>query len=128
MDQYGLRRACQWSGNSASTAMKTYALVKKCDFEDVGMAEKVDAKSDAISAVDAKCDAESASTTEQKPRKKSTVENSNSLPCISVGDIGLEPTTSTMSNESCGIGFRLRKQNICIRHTPHRWVGRVNRR
>ncbi len=101
MDQYGLRRACQWSGNSASTAMKTYALVKKCDFEDVGMAEKVDAKcdakSDAISAVDAKCDAESASTTEQKPRKKSTVENSNSLPCISVGDIGLEPTTSTMS-------------------------------
>ena len=89
MDQYGLRRACQWSGNSASTAMKTYALVKKCDFEDVGMAEKVDAKCDAISAVDAKSDAESASTTEQKPRKKSTVENSNSLPCISVGDIGL---------------------------------------
>ena len=77
--------------------MKTYALVKKCDFEDVGMAEKVDAKCDAISAVDAKSDAESASTTEQKPRKKSTVENSNSLPCISVGDIGLEPTTSTMS-------------------------------
>ncbi len=27
--------------------MKTYALVKKCDFEDVGMAEKADAKSDA---------------------------------------------------------------------------------
>ena len=61
------------------------------------MAEKSDAKSDAISAVDAKSDAESASTTEQKPRKKSTVENSDSLPCISVGDIGLEPTTSTMS-------------------------------
>ena len=59
------------------------------------MAEKVDAKSDAISAVDAKCDAESASTTEQKPRKKSTVENSNSLPCISVGDIGLELAPKT---------------------------------
>lgn len=81
----------QWSGHSTSTAMKTYALVKKCDFEDVGMAEKVDtkcdAKCDAISAVDAKSDAESASTTEQK---KSTVENSNSLPCISVGDLGLQ--------------------------------------
>ena len=49
------------------------------------MAEKSDAKSDA----------ESASTTEQKPRKKSTVENSNSLPCISVGDIGFELAAKT---------------------------------
>jgi hypothetical protein len=85
-------------GNSSiGTAMKTYALVQKCDFEDVGMDAKSDAASDAILAADAKSDAESASMTEQKPRKKSTVENSNSLPCISVGDIGLEPTTSTMS-------------------------------
>ena len=68
--------------DSFSGGRSTYALVKKCDFEDVGMAEKVDAKCDAISAVDAKSDAEPASTTEQKPRKKSTVENSNSLPCI----------------------------------------------
>lgn len=28
MDQYGLRKACQWGGNSAATAMKTYALVQ----------------------------------------------------------------------------------------------------
>ncbi|MDA7901570.1 hypothetical protein N9B48_00945, partial [bacterium] len=49
-----------------------------------------DAKCDAISAVDAKSDAESASMTEQKPHKKSTVENGNSLPCITVGDIGLQ--------------------------------------
>ena len=36
MDEYGLRRACQWAGNSAATAMKNYALVKKTDFIDAG--------------------------------------------------------------------------------------------
>ena len=36
MDEYGIRRACQWAGNSAATAMKNYALVKKSDFEDGG--------------------------------------------------------------------------------------------
>ena len=36
MDEYGLRRACQWAGNSARTAMKNYALVKKTDFTDSG--------------------------------------------------------------------------------------------
>ena len=36
MDEYGLRRACQWAGNSAGTAMKNYALVKKTDFTDSG--------------------------------------------------------------------------------------------
>lgn len=36
MDRFGLRRACQWSGNSAATAMKNYALVKNTDFDDSG--------------------------------------------------------------------------------------------
>lgn len=89
MDKYGLRQACSWSGNSASTAMKNYALVRKSDFEDVGMAGKCAAESDAILA------AESASVTERKPHKKSTVENGNSLPRISVGDIGLELASKT---------------------------------
>ena len=36
MDEYGLRRACQWSGNTAATAEKNYALVRKTDFQDIG--------------------------------------------------------------------------------------------
>ena len=34
MDEHGLRRDCQWAGNSAATAMKNYALVRKTDFTD----------------------------------------------------------------------------------------------
>ena len=98
MDEFGLRRACQWAGNSPSTAMKNYALVRKTDFVDDGsIVIKSDAKSDANSACDAKSDAEPASMPEQKPNKKRTVENGESSQCVSVGDIGLEPTTSTMS-------------------------------
>ena len=36
MDRFGLRRACQWSGNSAATAMKNYALVRSEDYDDSG--------------------------------------------------------------------------------------------
>ena len=93
MDAHGLRRACQWAGNSAATAMKNYALVRKSDFQDIGTAGKSDAKCAAIDASDAKCAAESASTTEQKPHKNSTVENGRSLPCMTVGVEGLEPPT-----------------------------------
>ena len=67
MDQYGLRRACQWSGNSATTAMKNYALVRKSDFDDVGTVGKADAKSDARNAFDAKSDAERASIEKHRP-------------------------------------------------------------
>ena len=93
--------------------MKNYALVRKTDFVDAGdrastadakdasgagdSASKVDAKSDAIDASDAKSDAEPASTEEQKPNEKRTAENGRSLQCVSVDDIGLEPTTSSMS-------------------------------
>ena len=76
MDEFGLRRACQWAGNSAGMAMKNYALVKKTDFTDSGTqmplekqvleelepAQKSAAKSAAINEVDAKSDAESSST------------------------------------------------------------------
>ena len=62
MDEYGLRKACQWAGNSAATAMKNYALIRREDFMDQGSPSgpKVDAKSDAIISFDAKSDAEPA--------------------------------------------------------------------
>ena len=83
MDEFGIRKACQWDGNSAATAMKNYALVRKSDFQDIGTAGKSDAK----------CAAESASMAEQKTHKKSTIENGRSLPCMTVGVEGLEPPT-----------------------------------
>ena len=115
MDEYGLRRACQWAGNSAGTAMKNYALVKKTDFTDSGtqnetektverepkLAQKSDAKSDAINDFDAKCTAESSSTDSHEFASNQV---KNALPqiclegqCVRVDDIGLEPTTSSMS-------------------------------
>ena len=93
MDEFGIRKACQWAGNSAATAMKNYALVRKSDFQDIGTAGKSDAKCAAIDASDAKCAAESASMAEQKTHKKSTIENGRSLPCMTVGVEGLEPPT-----------------------------------
>ena len=85
MDEFGIRKACQWAGNSAATAMKNYALVRKTDF--------TDARYSAVNKSDAKSDAESASMVEQKPHKKSTIENGRSLPCMTVGVEGLEPPT-----------------------------------
>lgn len=111
MDEYGLRRACQWAGNSAATAMKNYALVKKTDFDDAGTQRREgqgsvkdsnpvpnsDANSDAILADDATCAAEPASTAPQHTASNPT---KNALPqialerqCVSVGAEGLEPPT-----------------------------------
>ena len=98
MDQHGLRKACKWAGNSAAVAMKCYALTRSDDFDDNGQqGQETSIKSDAILPADAKSDAIPASTTEQKPNKKRTVENHGSLQCVPVDDIGLEPTTSSMS-------------------------------
>ena len=115
MDEYGLRRACQWAGNSAGTAMKNYALVKKTDFTDSGTnitlenvesndqkpAPKCDAKSDAINDFDAKSDAESSSTDSHEfasnQVKNALPQNHLEGQCVLVDDIGLEPTTSSMS-------------------------------
>lgn len=36
MDSHGLRRACAWIGNNATTAMRHYALLKDRDFIDEG--------------------------------------------------------------------------------------------
>ncbi len=47
MDQYGIRKAVQWAGNSVDVAMRTYALVRKEDFADVGDEERSDTKSGA---------------------------------------------------------------------------------
>ncbi len=76
MDKYGLRRACQWAGNSPTTAMRTmrtYALVKNTDFDDDQMGQnaviKSDAKSNAIFDVDAKSDSAPASTRVQNTTK-----------------------------------------------------------
>ena len=95
MDVFGIRKACQWAGNSAATAMKNYALVRKSDFQDIGTAGKSDAKCAAIDTTYAKCTAESASMTEQKSHKKSTIENGRSLPCMTVGVEGLEQSWKT---------------------------------
>ena len=115
MDEYGLRRACQWAGNSAGTAMKNYALVKKTDFTDSGTnitlenvesndqkpAPKCDAKSDAINDFDAKSAAESSSTDSHEfasnQVKNALPQNHLEGQCVLVDDIGLEPTTSSMS-------------------------------
>jgi integrase len=97
MDEYGLRRACQWAGNSPATAMKNYALVRKTDFVDSGNSvTKSDAKSDAIGAADAKSDAESDNMGEQKPHEKSTVKIVESSQCFKVGAKGLEPLTPSV--------------------------------
>jgi len=103
MDEYGLRKACMWAGNSAATAMKNYALVKKTDFDDSApnVSRNGDAKSDAILDGDAKSDAEPASNATQEnaknPTKKALPENHSADSALRVGGIGLEPTTSTMS-------------------------------
>ena len=98
MDKFGLRRACQWAGNSPATTMKNYALVRKTDFVDDGNSAP---KSDAISDFDAKKDAEPSSTDSQEFARTQV---KNALPqnhlegqCVLVDDIGLEPTTSSMS-------------------------------
>ena len=94
MDEYGLRRACQWAGNSPTTAMTNYALIRKTDFIDDGVStQKVDAKCAAILADDAKSDAEPASVVEQKPNKKRTVKSGDSSQCVMMGAEGLEPPT-----------------------------------
>lgn len=36
MDLVGLRKACQWIGNSPTVAMRNYALLKKTDYIDAG--------------------------------------------------------------------------------------------
>ncbi len=102
MDEFGLRRACQWAGNSPATAMKNYALTRNTDFKDDGESvRKSDAKSDAISARDAKSDAALNSVRENggngTPTKKALSSMLRADSANSVDDIGLEPTTSTMS-------------------------------
>lgn len=48
MDTHGIRKACQWIGNSMAVAEKHYALMKKSDYLDAGTPVlKSDAKSDA---------------------------------------------------------------------------------
>ncbi len=73
MDQYGLRRACQWAGNSPATAMKNYALVRRTDFIDAGNLSDQDEirriKSDARTESNTKSDAEPDSTEKQKRRE-----------------------------------------------------------
>ena len=98
MDEFGLRRACLWVGNSPATAMKNYALVRKTDFvDDVNSVTKSDAILDGDAKSDAEPDSNEPQPIAQNPTKKAlpiiTTENS----AYQVGDIGLEPTTSTMS-------------------------------
>jgi hypothetical protein len=101
MDEYGLRKACQWAGNSAATAMKNYALIRREDFMDQGSPSgpKVDAKSDAIISFDAKSDAEPASTpkhgTTGNPIKNASGPKTRESECVLVGETGIEPARVT---------------------------------
>lgn len=36
MDRFGIRKACQWSGNSPLTAIKNYSLIRSEEFDDSG--------------------------------------------------------------------------------------------
>ena len=88
MDRYGLRRACMWSGNSANTAMKNYALVRKEDYDDRGIDsdDKSDAKSDAVG-----------NRIQPNPTESQTKNPANTVVHgVPMGDTGLEPVTSTL--------------------------------
>jgi hypothetical protein len=58
VDQFGIRRACQWIGNSVKVAEKNYMLVKGTDFieacdgasDDFSQMTRTDAKNSADSA------------------------------------------------------------------------------
>ena len=87
MDEFGLRRACMWSGNSAATAMKNYALVRNTDYDDTGVSQiKSDAKSDAVG-----------DRIQRNPAEHQSKNPVNSkVHGVIVGDTGLEPVTSTL--------------------------------
>ena len=102
MDNYGLRLACQWAGNSPATAMKNYALVRNTDFDDAGnqsssQGPKSAAYSDALTPFDAYSDAERASTDEkqtpQNTRKAAPTRTEKHGGCGFIGQAGLEPAT-----------------------------------
>lgn len=99
MDAHGLRKACMWAGNSAITATKNYALVKKTDFDDSGenRPQKSDVKSDAVLASDAKSAAEPAGNESQgiakTPTKKALPVIPTESSAFGVGVDGLEPPT-----------------------------------
>ena len=114
MDQYGLRRACQWAGNSPETAMKNYALVRNTDYVDVGtMGETLNLtgadsatscalpKAPPLARRAAKSAAELSGTeshrNEKTPEKSGVFEKRRDVANVPMGGIGLEPTTSTMS-------------------------------
>lgn len=85
MDEYGLRRACTWSGNSPEIAMKNYKIVRKQDYIDLGAtnSNKSDAKSDAVRArMDENGD-------NQEPKNAGIPITS----VESIGRAGLEPAT-----------------------------------
>ncbi len=98
MDEYGLRRACPRAGNSAGTAMKNYALVKKTDFTDAGTQSSTKIAepkgSQPAQKSDAKSDAESSSTEShefaQTQVKNALHQNHLEGQCVLVDDIGFE--------------------------------------
>ena len=101
VDEYGLRKACQWAGNSAATAMKNDALIRREDFMDHGSHRglKVDAKSDAIIWFDAETGAEPASTHKHdntgNPIKNAFGAKIRESECVLIGETGIEPARVT---------------------------------
>ncbi len=107
MDVYGLRRACQWAGNSAATAMKNYAQVRSTDFDDAGAAgtgkwaiPNTTPNAPPNLSDDAKCAAVPAGSVSQDAAKNAGnpafIENVPTGTLVPVGDEGLEPPTSSV--------------------------------
>ena len=105
MDEYGLRRANQWAGNSAGTAMKNYAFVKKTDFTDsgtnvasqnVGSNDRKPApKSDAINEFDAESSSTDSHEFAFNQRKNALPQICLEGQCVSEDVIRLECPTET---------------------------------
>jgi hypothetical protein len=88
MDQYGLRRACQWAGNGPTTAIKHYALARKCDFENVGISTKNLTQNPTQNPT-----LNRQAPTQEKPTKKAPSRIRETRRCYEVGVEGLEPPT-----------------------------------
>ncbi len=95
VDQYGIRRACQWIGNSVKVAEKNYLLVKGTDFIEAGNGASDDFSE--MTRTDAKNSADECWSVRVSRRQNKKSLGKRRYSGARVGGIGLEPTTSTMS-------------------------------
>ena len=114
MDEYGLRRACQWAGNSPATAMKNYALVRKTDFADDG---------NSVNKPDAKSDADSASPGKTAPRKTQQKKHREELESSNGADqwtiLDLNPPLKPESYQLLTQKRRQIRRHVCTMNNWH---------